>query len=340
MTSAPTLRRSRVIGLGSYVPDRVVKNDDFRQWMDTTDAWIRERTGIVERRWVPEGQGLGSSDLGVEAAKLALAEAGLEPKDIQLVIFATLSLDHLFPGTGVFFQRKLGIPAGTAVLDIRQQCTGFVYGLSIADQFIRTGMYDRVLLVGAEVHSTGLDRSDNGRDVTVIFGDGAGAAVLVPSDDDRHCVLSTHLHADGTFAEDLWVEHPSSKFFPQIDHQAIDEGKGYPKMKGRQVFRNACTRLPEVIFEAMAKNGATLADLKMLIPHQANLRINEYVAKLIGLPEDKMFNNIQRYGNTTAASIPLAWDEARKEGKVGPGDLVCLAAFGAGYTWASALLRW
>jgi 3-oxoacyl-[acyl-carrier-protein] synthase-3 len=334
------MRRSRLIGLGGYVPDRVVKNDDLKQYMDTSDEWIQERTGIRERRWVPDNSGIGSSDLGVEAARRALADAKLEPKDIQMVVFATLSPDHEFPGTGVFFQRKLGITPGTAVLDIRQQCTGFIYGLSVADQFIKTGMFDRVMVVGAEVHSTGIDRSSEGRDVAVIFGDGAGCAILAPAEDDRHCLISTHLHADGTNAEDLWVEFPSSKYLPQLQPWMIEQRRVFPKMKGKQVFKNAVPKMAEAIFEALAKNGVGLGDVKMLIPHQANLRINEYVAKqILGLPEEKCYNNIQRYGNTTAASIPLAMWDARNEGRIGPGDLLCLAAFGAGFTWGSVLLR-
>jgi 3-oxoacyl-[acyl-carrier-protein] synthase-3 len=334
------LRRARIAGIGSYVPEWVVRNDDLRQWMDTSDEWIQERTGIQERRWVPFHSGIGSSDLGLEAARRALADAGLEPKDVQMLIFATLSPDHEFPGTGVFLQRKLDVPAGCAVLDIRQQCTGFIYGLAIADQFIQTGMYDRILVVGAEVHSTGIDISTRGRDVAVLFGDGAGAAVVMPATDDRSRILSTHLHADGRHAEDLWIELPSSKMKPQCEarHFPEDSTRHYPQMKGKQVFKHAVTRMPEAIFEAMARNGKTLADLKMLVCHQANLRINEFAAKLMGIPEDKVFNNIQRYGNTTAASIPLALDECRRLGKIDKGDLVCLAAFGAGFTWGSALL--
>lgn len=335
------LRRSRIAGLGSYVPDRVVRNDELRQWMDTSDEWIRERTGIVERRWVEVGKGIGSSDLGAEASRRALADAGLEPKDVQMVVFATLSPDHHFPGTGVFLQRKLGIPSGAAILDIRQQCTGFIYGLSVADQFVKTGMYDRVLVVGAEVHSTGLDLSTEGRDVTVIFGDGAGAAVVVPAEDESRCILSTHLHADGAHAEDLWVEFPSSAHHPQNpDCVGPLARRQYPQMKGKHVFKHAVTRMPEAIFEALVRNGLNLSDLKMLVPHQANLRINEFAAKILGLDESRMHNNIQRYGNTTAASIPIAFDECRKEGRIAPGDLVCLAAFGAGFTWGSALLRY
>jgi 3-oxoacyl-[acyl-carrier-protein] synthase-3 len=342
MAQPHPLRRSRIAGLGTYVPERVVRNDDLKQWMDTSDEWIRERTGIQERHWVEVGKGIGSSDLAVEAAKKALDEAGLQPKDVQMVVFATLSPDHHFPGTGVFFQRKLGIPSGAAILDIRQQCTGFIYGLSVGDQFIKTGMYDRVLVVGAEVHSTGLDLSTAGRDVTVIFGDGAGCAVLMPAEDETRCILSSHLHADGSQAEDLWVEFPSSKHHPQYPASMTGEfeGRQYPRMKGKQVFKQAVTRMPEAIFEALVRNDYKLDDLKMVIPHQANLRINEFAAKLLGLPEEKIHNNIQRYGNTTAASIPIALDEARRLGKVLPGDLVCLAAFGAGFTWGSVLLRY
>jgi len=334
------LRSSRIAGVGCHLPDWVVRNDDLRQWMDTSDEWIRERTGIEERHWVRPGSMIGSSDLAVEASKRALADAGLEAKDVQMVVFATLSPDHMFPGTGVFLQRKLGVPVGAAVLDIRQQCTGFIYGLSIADQFIKTGMYDRILVVGAEVHSTGLDLSTRGRDVSVIFGDGAGAVVVVPADEQSR-IISSHLHADGNHAEDLWAEIPSSIEHPQISVAALAEGqtRHFPKMKGKQVFKHAVPALAESVFEAMAKNGKTLADLKMLIPHQANLRINEFVAKnVLGLPDDKCYNNIQRCGNTTAASIPIALDECKREGRVQKGDLVCLAAFGAGFTWGSVLL--
>lgn len=336
-----TLRRSRIAGLGSYVPDRIIKNDDLRQWMDTSDEWIRERTGIQERRWVEKDKGIGSSDLAVEASKRALDAAGMKPEDVQMVVFATLSPDYHFPGTGVFLQRKLGIPSGAAILDIRQQCTGFIYGLSIADQFVRTGMYDRVLVIGAEIHSTGLNYSNEGRDVTVIFGDGAGAAVVVPAEDERRCILSTHLHADGKYAEDLWAELPSSKNHPHYPEPVGDfAGRQYPKMKGKHVFKHAVTRMPEAVFEALVKNGAHISELKMLIPHQANLRINEFAAKVLGLGEERVYNNIQRYGNTTAASIPIAFDECAREGKIAPGDLVCLAAFGAGFTWGSVLLRY
>ena len=333
------LRRSRILGIGSYVPERVVTNEDLTHWMETSDAWIVERTGIHERRWVAEGSNLGSSDLGVEAAKRALEAAEMPKEKIQMVIFATLSYDHDFPGTGVFFQRKLGL-GPLPVLDIRQQCTGFVFGLSIADQFIRTGVVDHVLVVGAEVHSTGLDISTRGRDVAVLFGDGAGAAVVGPSEDERRGILSAHLYADGTFAEDLWVEFPSSRHQPRLTAELLAEGRHYPKMDGRKVFKHAVSRMPEVVLEALAKNGHTIGDLAMLVPHQANLRINEFVQKALGLPDEKVWNNIQRYGNTTAATIPLCLDEALRAGRIKRDDLICLAAFGAGFTWASMLIRW
>jgi len=256
-----------------------------------------------------------------------------------MVIFATLSPDHDFPGTGVFLQRKLGLRP-MPVLDIRQQCTGFLYGLSIADAYVRTGAARHVLVVGAEVHSTGLDLSTRGRDVSVIFGDGAGAAVVGAPREEGRGVLSTHLWADGHNAEDLWVESPASRYHPRITVKDLEEGRHYPQMKGRQVFRHAVTRMPEVVLQALQHNGYGIADLDCLIPHQANLRINEHVQRTLGLSADQIHNNIDRYGNTTAASIPLCLEEALRLGKVKPGDLVCLVAFGAGFTWASSLLRW
>lgn len=333
------MRRSRILGVGSHVPSRVVTNKDLMQWMETSEEWILERTGIRERRWVEEGAGIGSSDLGAEAAKRALEAAELPIEKIQMIVFATLSPDHDFPGTGVFLQRKLGLRP-MPVLDIRQQCTGFLYGLSIADQFIKTGMVDYVLVVGAEVHSTGLDISTRGRDVAVLFGDAGGAAVVGPSEDDSRGILSTHLYADGTSAEDLWVEFPSSKAHPRLSQKVLEEGRHFPKMEGRKVFKNAVSRMPEVVMEALRANGYGLADLDMLVPHQANLRINEFVQKALGLSDEQVFNNIQKYGNTTAATIPLCLDEAVREGRIKRGDLVCLCAFGAGFTWGSALIRW
>jgi len=330
------MRRSRILGIGSHVPPRVVTNHELAQLMETTDEWIVERTGIRERRWVDEG--VGSSDLGAEAARKALAAAGLGLERIQMVIFATLSPDHDFPGTGVFLQRKLGLPP-MPVLDIRQQCTGFIYGVAIADNFIRAGTYKTILVVGAEIHSTGLDVSTNGRDVAVLFGDGAGAVVVGLSDGPEHQILSTHLHADGTDAEILWVEKPGSKDKPMISHEDIEAGRQFPKMVGKKVFKHAVTRMPQAIMEGMIANQIKLEDIDMVIPHQANLRINEMVGKMIGLPPEKMHNNIQKVGNTTAASIPLCLKDAIAQGKVKSGDLVCLVAFGAGLTWGSVFVR-
>ncbi len=333
------LRRSRILGLGTYVPPRVVKNDDLKQWMDTSDEWIVERTGIRERHWVEDGSTTGASDLAVEASKKALAQAKLPLEKIQMIIFATLSPDIEFPGTGVFLQRKLGLKP-MPVIDVRQQCTGFIYALSIADQYVKTGYVDYVLVVGAEVHSSGLDRSTRGRDVTVLFGDGAGAAVVGPSERDERGILSAHLYADGNFAEELCLEGMSSARNPRVTAEMIAEGRIYPKMNGRQVFKHAVTRMPEVVGEALKANGVALADLGCIIPHQANLRINEYLQKSLGLPDEKIHNNIQKYGNTTAATIPLCLEEAVEVGKIKEGSLVCLVAFGAGFTWGSLLMRW
>jgi len=326
-----------IVALGTHVPDRVVTNQALTDLMETSDEWIQQRTGIRERRWVEAGT--GASDLAFEATKKALAIAGWEATDLDAIIYATLSPDHNFPGDGCFLGAKLGIP-GVPALDIRNQCSGFIYGLSIADAWIKSGQYRRVLLVGAEVHSTGLDISTHGRDVSVIFGDGAGAALLEATDDPKRGVLSTHLHADGRFAKDLWVEAPSSKANPRLTVEMMNERKHWPAMDGAKVFKHAIVRMPEVVREALTKNNVTPADLKLFIPHQANLRIAEAVSKSLELTEAQTWNNIQRYGNTTAASIPLCLEEGVRERGVKQGDLVMLAAFGAGFTWASALIRW
>jgi 3-oxoacyl-[acyl-carrier-protein] synthase III len=330
---------SRILGMGGYVPPKVVTNHDLEKMMDTTHEWIVERTGIEERRWVEPGD--SGALMGAKAARGALEQAGLEVDDIDMIIYATLSPDHTFPGTGVFVQRELGL-SGKAIpcLDIRQQCTGFVYGMAIADSFIRTGQYKHILLIGSEVHSTGLDKSTNGRDVTVLFGDGAGAAVLGVSDSPDHRVLSTHLHADGSEAEILWVDKPGSAYHPRFTVEDMEQGLHYPKMQGRKVFKHAVTRMPQAVMEGMVKNNLKLDDINMIIPHQANLRINEFMAKMMGLPPEKMHNNIQKYGNTTAASIPLCMLDAIELGKIKPGDLVVMVAFGAGLTWGSVFLRY
>jgi 3-oxoacyl-[acyl-carrier-protein] synthase III len=319
------------------VPSRVVTNDELATLMETSHDWIVERTGIETRRWVSEGE--TGATMGAAAAKEAISRAGLVPKDIDLIVLATLSPDVTFPGTGVFVQRELGL-SEIPCLDIRQQCTGFIYGLSIADAYIRTGMFKHVLLIGVEIHSTGLDVSTAGRDVTVLFGDGAGAVVIGRATDDRSMILSTHIHADGSEAEILWTEYPASRAHPRMSAEAMAERKHYPAMNGKKVFKHAVTRMPQAIMEGMVANNLKLEQIDMLIPHQANLRINQMVAKSIGLPDDKTHNNIQKYGNTTAASIPICMHEAIELGKIKPGDLVCLVAFGAGLTWGSAFLRY
>lgn len=330
------MRGSRIVGMGHHVPERVVTNQDLTQWMDTSDEWIVQRTGIRERRWV-EGD-VGATDLALPAARAALAEAGIEARDLDLIIFATLSPDINFPGSSCLLQERLEVP-GVATLDIRNQCTGFVYGLSIADQFIKTGMMNHVLVVGSEVHSSGLDKSTAGRDVTVLFGDGAGAAVLGPSDDDSR-ILSSKLHADGRYAKILMIEAPASRLSQRITHEMLDQGRHWPHMDGSAVFKQAVQRLPEVILEVLTEQGYAPRDVKLLVPHQANLRINEMVARSLKLEPGQVYNNIQRYGNTTAASIPIALHEAIQEGRVSKGDLVLLAAFGAGLTWGANLIRW
>lgn len=329
--------RTAFVALGTCVPERVVTNEELTRYMETSDEWITQRTGIQSRRWVSPGT--GNSDLALEATRRALDAAGWKASDVEAIVYATLSTDHMFPGDGCFLNAKLGIP-GVPAIDIRNQCTGFLYGLSVADAWIRSGMYRRVLLVGSEVHSTGLDVSTRGRDVAVIFGDGAGAALLEATDDPGRGVLSCHLHADGRFARELWVDQPGAFYHPRLTHEMVDGEGIYPHMEGQKVFKHAITKMPDVMREALDKNGLTAADLKVVIPHQANLRISEMVQRSLGLRDDQVFNNIQKYGNTTAASIPLCLAEAVEARGVKRGDLVGLCAFGSGFTWASALVRW
>lgn len=333
------MRNARIVGVGHCLPPKVVTNRDLTAYMDTSDEWIRERTGIEERRY-SEGN-VGSGDMGALAAREALENAGLKAGDMECVIFATLSPDIDFPATACVLQDRLGI-SGMPAFDVRNQCSGFLYGLAIANVFIKTGRYDRVLLVGGEVHSTGIDLSTRGRDVAVIFGDAAAAVVLVPEEDPGRGILSTHLHAEGKYADRLWIECPGSRQRPRLTEEMVEgaDGRIFPKMNGRYVFKHAVNRFTEVINEALEANGYSIRDLSLLIPHQANLRISQMVALGFELPEEKLFNNIQRYGNTTAASIPLALYEALEQERLRPGDLLCLAAFGAGFTWASALIRW
>ena len=330
---------ARILGIGRYIPERVVTNDDLSKLMDTSDDWIQQRTGIRQRYWVTED--CGPADLALPAVRAALDDAGLQPGDLDLVLLGTLSPDFDCPGSSSLLLRHLGL-RGIPAMDVRNQCSGFLYMLAVADKFIRTGGARRVLVVGAETHSTGLDQTTEGREVAVIFGDGAAAVVLGEEPDPKKGILTTHLHSEGRFARKLMVEVPTSVCDPRVSPDMLT-GAGsrlWPRMEGRYVFKHAVTRFPEVIKEALEATGHTVADIDLFIPHQANLRIAQLVAMGLELPPEKMFNNIERYGNTTAASIPLALYEARAEGLVREGALVCLAAFGAGFTWASALIRW
>lgn len=330
---------SRIVGMGHYVPPKVVTNDDLSKLMDTNDEWIQERTGIKERRFA-DGKEDTTSTMGTKAALKAIENAGLTKDDIDFIVFATLSPDYYFPGPGVQVQEQLGIKE-IGALDVRNQCSGFVYALSVADQFIKTGMYKNVLVIGAEYHSGGLEMTTRGRGVSVIFGDGAGAAVLQRHEGDDRGILSTHLHSEGKHAEELALIGPATRRWVDaiMEENDPDDTSYYPYMNGNFVFKHAVTRFAEVIMEALQTNGYGPTDIDMLIPHQANLRISQFIQKKMGLGDDQVYNNIMRYGNTTAGSIPIALSEAVQEGKVKDGDLVMLAAFGSGFTWASALLR-
>lgn len=349
------MKRSKIAGIGMYVPEHVVTNNDLTKYMDTSDEWIQERTGIKERRYAHRTKET-TTTMGVEASKIAIERAGITPQDIDFIVFATLSPDYYFPGCGVLLQRVMQMKE-VGALDVRNQCSGFVYALSVADQFIKTGMYKNILVVGAEKHSFGLDFSTRGRNVSVIFGDGAGAVVLQPTEDENRGILSTHLHSDGNNAEILAMYNPgthanhwTAEKLADFDdaeigemffsHAMIDKGQVFPNMDGPAVFKVAVEKFPEVIMEALQKNNLHTSDLRLLIPHQANLRIAQFVQKKLQLRSDQVYNNIQQYGNTTAASVPIALCEAWEQGKINESDLVCLAAFGSGFTWASALLRW
>lgn len=349
---------SKIAGIGSYVPDRVVTNHELTNYMDTSDEWIQERTGIKERRYGTKHKETTSS-MGARAAEIAIERAGITKEDVDFIIFATISPDYYFPGCGVLIQRELGISnTEIGALDIRNACSGFIYGLSIADQFVKSGMYKNVLLVGAEMHSMGLDFSTEGRGVTVIFGDGAGAVVIQPEESGDKGILTTHLHSDGTYAEELSFINPGSHGgyhgqkeiygYPDeskpggifLTDKMMEDNLIFPYMNGQVVFKKAIVKFIEVIQEALDKTGLSKEEIDMFVPHQANLRISQFVQKRLGLSDDQVYNNIQKYGNTTAASIPLALCEAWENGKVNEGDLVCLAAFGSGFTWGSALIRW
>ena len=332
---------SKITGLGYYVPDNVVTNDDLSRIMDTNDEWIQERTGIQERRHIVPGEDT-TTTMGVKAARIAIERSGVAITDIDFVVFATLSPDYYFPGPGVLVQRDLGMNT-VGALDVRNQCSGFVYAISVADQYIKTGMYKNILVIGSEVQSTGLDMTDRGRSVSVIFGDGAGAAVLTREEDLTKGILSTHLHSEGQHAEELAVKAPGmgGRWITDIlSENNPDDESYFPYMNGQFVFKNAVVRFSEVINEGLDANNLQVSDINMLIPHQANLRISQFIQKKFGLTDDQVFNNIQKYGNTTAASVPIALTEAWEQGKIKSGDLVILAAFGSGFTWASAVIRW
>lgn len=353
---------SKIAGIGFYVPEKVVTNFDLMRYMDTTDEWIQERSGIVERRYAKRHEET-TTTVGARAAEIAIQRAGITKEDVDFIIFATLSPDYFFPGCGVLMQREMGIThTEIGALDIRNQCSGFVYGLTVGDQFVRSGMYKNVLVVGAEVHSMGLDFTTRGRNVSVLFGDGGGAVVLQPTDEPGQGILTSKLHADGTHAEQLAFINPGchSGYHARkhgldtdfgydenqefgglfLTQKMMDDAMIYPEMDGQLVFKTAVTKFPEVIKEVLDDQGLTPADIDLFIPHQANLRISQFVQKKLGLPDEKVWNNIQRYGNTTAATIPIALCEAWEAGKVKKGDLVCIAAFGSGFTWGASLIRW
>ena len=335
------LYRSRIKGLGFYVPDNVVTNDDLSKLMDTSDEWIQERTGIKERRHALKGSDTTTS-MGVKASLKAIEAAKINKEEIDFIVFATLSPDFYFPGCGVLVQKELGLP-NVGALDIRNQCSGFLYALSVADQYIKTGMYKNILVIGAETQSPALDMTTRGRNMAVLFGDGAGAAIVSRSDNPERGILSTHLHSQGEHAEQLAMIAPGvgTKWVPQIlAENDPDDVSYYPNMNGQFVFKNAVVRFAEVIEEGLKANGLSREDINMLIPHQANLRISQFVQHQFKLTDEQIFNNIMKYGNTTAASIPIALTEAIQQGKIKDGDLVVLAAFGSGFTWASAIIRW
>lgn len=332
------MRYSKIVGLGHHVPETVITNDYLSSIMDTNNEWIIERTGISERRWVDPAKDT-VANMAAKASRMALERAGLTEKDIEFIVFATITPDYFFPGSGVLLQRELGLES-IGALDLRNACSGFIYALSVADQYIKSGMYKTILVVGAEIQSTAIDLSTRGRNTAVIFADGAGAAILKPS--EKPGILSTHLHSDGRFAEDLYVRDPGSSR-PREERQPeqiMDTSTYKVVMNGNQVFKHAVVRFMEVIKEALAANNMTKEDISLLVPHQANLRISQYIQQKMELPEERVYNNIMRYGNTTAASIPIAMSEAWAEGKIKENDIVCLAAFGSGFTWASALIRW
>ncbi|MGM0946766.1 MAG: 3-oxoacyl-ACP synthase III family protein [Bacteroidota bacterium] len=332
------MKKSRILGVGHYVPERVVTNDELSQIMNTNNEWIVERTGIHTRHWFTPGVDTVTS-MSKKAAEMAMKRAGVEAQEIDFIVFATITPDYFIPGNGVLLQRELGF-GEIGALDLRNACSGFIYGLSVADQFIKTGMYKKILVVGAEIQSSALDKSDEGRSSSVIFADGAGAVVLGAVEQDQPGILSTHLHSQGQYAEELYCKDPGSSREVRVSQELLDSGSFFLKMNGNAVFKHAVVRFMEVIQEALDHNGLTQSDIDLLVPHQANLRISQYIQQKLSLPDEKVFNNIMHMGNTTAGTIPIALSEAWEQGKIKEGDLICLAAFGSGFTWASALLQW
>ena len=332
------MKKSRITGVGHYLPKNIVTNENLSHMMDTDHQWIVERTGIEERRWFSPGEDTVAS-MAASASRVAIDRAGIAAEEIDFIVFATITPDYFIPGNGVLLQRELGLQ-GIGALDVRNACSGFIYALSIADQFVKTGMYRCVLVIGAEIQSSALDKSTAGRSSAVIFADGAGAAIVQAAEPHEHGVLSTHLHADGDYAEELYVRDPGSSREDRLSPQLIESGSFNMQMNGSTVFKHAVEKFQDVIHEALEHNGKAPEDIDLLVPHQANLRISKFVQEKLGLPDERVFNNIMYYGNTTAATIPIALSEAWEQGRLKEGDLVCLAAFGSGFSWASALLNW
>ena len=332
------MHTSKILGVGHYVPERIVTNEELSLLMNTNNEWIVERTGIQERRWFTPGVDT-VTNMAAKASRMAMERSGTPPEEIDFIIFATITADYFLPGNGVLLQRELKLST-IGALDIRNACSGFIYALSVADQFIKTGMYKKILVVGAEIQSSALDKSDEGRSSAVIFADGAGAAILGRADEGQVGILSTHLHSEGAYAEELYCIAPSSSGEVRISKELIERGDFFLKMNGNAVFKHAVVRFMEVIQEALSHNGVKKEEIDLLVPHQANLRISQYIQQKLQLPDEKVFNNIMHLGNTTAATIPIALSQAWEQGRLKRGDLVCLAAFGSGFAWASALLRW
>ncbi len=336
------MTHAAIIGTGMYVPSRVITNEDLTQWIDTSDEWITERSGIKERRWIEQDdEGVTvetGAEMGAAAARIAIEEAGIDKNDIDLILYATLSSDVVFPGNGVFIEDLLDLNT-VGAMDIRNQCTGFIYALAAADGFIQAGTARTILVVGQEIQSTALNLTDGGRDMAVLFGDGAGAAIVQATEDDRGIIASV-LHSQGRFARDLFGEAPMSTIKDRISTELIAQGRHYPTMNGPMVFKHATRRFCEAIKEVLEKGKADLADVDLVIPHQANQRITDAVGARMGVPPERMFSNIAKYGNTTAATIPIAMAEAEKEGRLKRGDLLVTVAFGSGFTWGANLIRW